>query len=309
MGNNGTLSCICGAFSGVSGANGNLDDYTVVMRNVFLKKVSENYTAYDAISVSATPPAVTAVTIDSTAEVQVPLMVEIHVLSIQPANAVLDGTEQWQSDEEGIATVEQQGNKVYVTGVSAGTAHITLTVGEVISNQCTVTVTAATTENKFAFDWSDTLTAEDLVDSIYNTAPSAVRRGPHKEKYLDVWNPGQTEITEITFTNVVMPMTGKTAYGFGYSATTAAGSVDITTAHSINKITFKIIPFANSTMVKFNVNDQLVNPDLGGKTVNGKLDSMFEVVVNLTEATTQLKLEMPFEIGNAFAIVGMTLEW
>ncbi len=288
--------------------DGGLDGYTVLMRNVVLKKANTTYTVGSvedlASGVSATRPAVTSITIDETAEVNMPLQTKINVKSVLPANSQLDGTEVWHTSDESKATVNNEG---MVTGVAAGTVQVWVSVGSVESNKCSVTVNAAASENKFTFDWTTKLTADSVADAVYDSSPS--KRKNHLTDYLNVWTPGQTEITAVTFSQDVMISRDTTIGGFGFFPGAEAGTAQITTEHTIKKITFKIIALSYAEDIKLTVNDQQITHAKDDVTYNGKLDTAFEITVELTEASKTINMSAEVVKGNAFVIVGMTLEW
>lgn len=301
------ITCICRSNFGVSSADGKLDGYTVVLERAKLKLSGTTYTAGSvddmAGSVSATPPAITSITIDETATVNMPVQTKINVTQVLPANAQLDGTEVWKTGDESKATVEGG----MVTGVSAGEVKIWVEVGSVKSNECTVTVNAAASENKFTFDWTTKLTADSVADTVYDSAPS--KRKNHLTDYLNAWTPGQTEITAVTFSQDIMISRDTTIGGFGFFPGVEAGTAQITTEHTIKKITFKIIALSYAEDIKLTVNNQQITHSKGDATYNGKLDSAFEITVELTEASKTINMSAEVVKGNAFIIVGMTLEW
>ncbi len=297
VGNNGTLSCICGAFSGVSGANGNLDDYTVVMRNVFLKKVSENYTAYDALLVSATRPALTGIQIDESANIDMGGTVLLQASPV-PANALLGDDIEWHTSAEQTATVE---NGV-VRGVAAGSAEITASVGDVTSNKCTVTVNAVEVA-KAVYDW----TASFGSISAYTQRKSE----DLLESWIKVWSPEVQEITAFVVENIVTGPRANRYSGLGYKnnySNGADGSIKITTEHQIKKITFNIVPGDTASLVKFSVNGES-RQENKSDAWTGTIESAIDFTFTFAEATDTINLTAPNESDNQFVIVGITLEW
>ena len=287
----------------VSPESGKLDNYNLVLQ-VSLKKDGGTYTVVEASVDSGTRPAVVSIKIDEAAEVKMPIHAKLNVREVLPANAQLDGTEQWHSSDESKATVDNKGE---VTGVAAGNVQVWVSFGEVQSNKCTVTITQQETSNKIVYDWTTSLTADSVVDDVYTIAPSS--RKDHKTEYLDAWTPGQTEITALKFKEFFITNTKANAGGFAFFPVVDAGTADITTAHKIKKVTFKVVAFIYADTIKMSVNGQQVVHEKNGATYNGKLDSAFEVTVELPEATDTIQIGAALELNNAFAIVGMTLEW
>ena len=279
--------------------NGKLDNCTLVLQ-VSLKKDSSAYTVVEATFESGVRPAVASIKIIETAEVKMPIHAKLNVTEVLPANAQLDGTEQWHSSDESKATVDNKGE---VTGVSAGEVQVWVSLGEVESNKCTVTITEQEKGNKIVFDWTSKLTDDTVVDNLYVTAPS--KRKDHLKDYLGSWTPGQEEITAITFGNQCN--LSSDCDGFGYVASAEAGKVDMTTAHEIKKVTFTIIPYSDAQNVEFTLNGKSVK-ETRQDTWNGKKASAITVTVDLDTATNTLAFEAPNNAGNKFFIVGMTLE-
>ena len=170
-----------------------------------------------------------------------------------------------------------------------------------------MTITQQETSNKIVYDWTTSLTADSVVDDVYTTSPSS--RKDHKTEYLDAWTPGQTEITALKFKEFVISDAKANAGGFAFFPVVEAGTADITTAHKIKKVTFKVVAFTYADTIKMSVNGQQVVHEKNGATYNGKLDSAFEVTVELPEATDTIQIGAALELNNAFAIVGMTFEW
>ncbi len=305
VGTDGTLSCTTtSTFSGVSGANGNLDDYTVVVRNALLKKVSEDYTSYNAIPVSATRPAVTSIKIAESVEVNIPFHVKVNVTEVLPANAQLDSTAQWHSSDETKATIDNDG---MVTGVSAGVVEVWVSLGNVESNKCSVTVIQQESTNSIVYDWSDGLSSDDIVDDIYNFEIEFV----DMLQYVNAWSDNtQTEITAFSGADCMTVMDAALGKGFAFDSAISFGdgSVTINTMSSVKKVTFKIIPFADATTTQLSVNGVEKTQDKGDTAYDGKTNSAFELTVELTEATNVLNVAFPKVSGNSFAIVGITLE-
>lgn len=302
VGSNGTLSCTTtGSFSGVGAVtDGALDDYTVVLRNVLLKKVSDEYTSYNAIPVSATRPALTGITIDSAAEVTFPAFITLTATPV-PANASLDGIE-WHSSEEGKATVDDNGK---VTGVAAGTTEITATVGSITSNVCTVTVNATAESGIATYDWTGNVGTAALSS---NSLTLSVTDWLAK---LNQYTEGQTEITAATATGRIMrATTGWKGLGY-YGGSTSESTVSLTTLHNIKKITFKILPYKNKSKLQFSVNGQEFSKQKGddetwnGTVAGGLIDAEF----TLSEASNSITMTIPASVCDGFAIVGMVLEY
>ena len=298
----GTVSCEHEAFlySGVSNQSGAFDGFVFLMQAKF-QKTDSSYKLIDASIDRDWHPAATKISIDNEISVKVPLTAQITI-NVVPANATLEGS-QWHSDEEGIATVEQQSGKVYVKGVSAGTAHITLTIGKVTSNKCTVTVTAAEA-NKIEFDWSAGIPEDIVVDSKYTASASA-----NMMTKLNTWSPSQEEITAFTTTNC---KTSRSYAGIAYSYLLYdnTATINLTTTHQIKKVTLKIVPFSNATTTQFSINDVPFSKDKAGDaTYDGKIGSAFEAEIELTSPSNELAFRSVWTEGNNFVIVGITFEW
>ena len=121
------------------------------------------------------PVAVTGVTVDKTASVEVDKTVSLTA-TVAPANATNKNVT-WSSDDETVATVENG----IVTGVAAGTANITVTTedGE-YTDVCEVTVTApkcaTPTISPVSFSTDNqevTITSETAGATIYYTTDGA----------------------------------------------------------------------------------------------------------------------------------------
>ncbi len=285
--------------------NGKLDNCTLVLK-VSLKKDSGTYTVVDASVDSGTLPDVTAIVIDETAEVKMPLHAKLEVKEILPTNARLDGTEQWHSSDESKATVDNNGE---VTGVAAGNVQIWVSVGEIESNKCNVTITAQESSSKFVYDWTGKLTADTVCDSTLYDYGGA-EEGQDMLGDLNKWTPGQTEIKSCILTNGKFSNTGM---GFGHmpGRSKKDTTIALTTEHQIKKITFKIIPLAEATTTQISVNGKSFTKDKPADAVyNGKLDSAFDVEITLDSASTSLNIVANGDPNtNKFVIVGMTLEW
>ena len=132
---------------------------------------AESGTVSDYIDITITPIAVSGVMLsDSTATVKVSKTVTL-VASISPANATNKNVT-WSSSNASIASVSNQG---VVTGVSAGTATITVTtVDGNKTASCVVTVTASSGEEEFTITYGDLPTAYSTSSTVY-TADSGIK--------------------------------------------------------------------------------------------------------------------------------------
>ena len=123
------------------------DEISVDAGDIIIKGVKEDGTSIAAIRVSyikftpaATTVAVTGVTVDGTAEVEVGKTVTLTA-TVAPENATNKNVT-WESDNTKVAIVDADG---VVTGVAEGTANITVTtVDDNKTATCVVTVVAAT---------------------------------------------------------------------------------------------------------------------------------------------------------------------
>lgn len=101
----------------------------------------------DEITLTKTTVDATAISIDATANVNVGESITVNAM-LTPNNATTNIS--WSSDDEAIATVDENGN---ITGISEGTTIITATAGNV-SDTCVVYVAASSEDSDIVFEES-----------------------------------------------------------------------------------------------------------------------------------------------------------
>ncbi len=292
----------------VKNGDGALDGCTVLFHINFTKEddiYSNDKGAVENVILSCTFPALQAIEIEAEkTEVILPYSVEITVKSITPASAVFENAE-WISSDETKATVSGDTVKATVKTISAGEVKISVKCGDVTSNEITLTLTEEQKAIKAVYDWTDGLTADTVCSNTYYTV--SLPKTDMVSSHINVWTPDQTEILTMLATNGKTVRDGK-GIGFYPGKASSPGSIDFTTVHQIKKISFKIIPYSDATMVQFSVNGKEYSEEKGDKTWDGKLTSAIDVTLDLTEASNTLKFEKNGTKGNNFVIVGMTLE-
>ena len=293
----------------VKNGDGALDGCTVLFHLNFTKEgdtYGNDKGASENVILSCTFPALQAIEIEAEkTEVILPYSVEITVKSITPASAVFENVE-WISSDETKATVSGDTVKATVKTISAGEVKISVKCGDVTSNEITLTLTEEQKAIKAVYDWTDGLTADTVCSNTYYTV--SLPKTDMVSSHINVWTPDQTEILTMLATNGKTVRDGK-GIGFYPGKASSPGSIDFTTVHQIKKISFKIIPYSDATMVQFSVNGKEYSEEKGDKTWDGKLTSAIDVTLDLTEASNTLKFEKNGTKGNNFVIVGMTLEW
>ncbi len=258
---------------------------------------------------SCTFPALTAIEIEAEqTEVTIPNSVEITVKSITPANAVFENVE-WLTSDETKATVTGDESKATVTAVAAGEVKISVRYANITSNEITLNVSQEQQAIKATYDWTDKLTADTVCNNTYYhyNLPNDT---DILSSYINVWTPGQTEITEFKTKNAFEA--GEEGKGIGYFAHPRRDNsctISIVTQHQIKKFTLKLIPYSDATTIQFSVNGQPYQKDKTDQdNWDGKVSSAFEVSFEFNQATQNIELSTVWTTGNNFAIVGITFE-
>ena len=140
-------------------------DQVTVFGNLTIYNTTKEFSAGSRMLAFTRPTVdVTGVTVASTANVRAERTVALTA-EISPANAT-DKVVTWESDAEGVATVDANG---VVTGVAEGTAHITVTTHDGgFTATCTVTVAGALpTFTEDDHEWIKITNASKLVAGRY----------------------------------------------------------------------------------------------------------------------------------------------
>ena len=289
--------------------NGGLDNCEVILYAHSIAFVDETFTARGNMNElkSCTFPSLESIVIEAeNTEVVVPYSVEIKVKSVAPANAIFDDVV-WTSSDQNKATVEGDKTGATLTAVAAGEVKVSVKCGDVTSNEVTITVSEEQQAIKAVYDWTDKFTADTVCNNSYYhyNLPNDT---DILDSYINVWTPGQTEITEFKTINAFEA--GEEGKGIGYFAHPRRDNsctISITTQHQISKLTLKLIPYSDATTIQFSVNSQPYQKDkTDSDNWDGKIESAFEVSFDFAEATQNIELLTVWTTGNNFAIVGMT---
>ncbi len=283
--------------------DGWLDGCEVVVYITFNKQPTAYVAQRPCEMKSCEFPALTDIVIteaEEGVELKAKYTVQLHATPV-PANAPFEGLE-WISSDNTKATVDEKG---LVTGVAAGDVEITAKVGEVISSvACVVTVTEPQVSvNKIVYDWTGKL-AGKVVNSVYNLPKTG-----DIMSLLQQWSPDNEEITSFTVTGMRTAVSAVMGMGLAYGTNTDSSMV-IGTKDNIKAIVFKIIPFSTASITQISVNGvDFKKEKSDGDIWDGKIESMFEARIELTEASNTLNVTIPSHgTDDYFAIVGMTLE-
>ena len=211
-----------------------------------------------------------------------------------------------------------------LTANAAGTVKVQASVGEIKSNEITVTITAPVQENKEVYDWTkgwDNLVfnsddATTVCDGIFNyaTYPMDI------VSIFDQFSEGNDEVISASRSGNMFYSKDIVAAGFlmGDSdeniafwrdiiGIPATATISMTTSHQIKKVTFHIIPSTNSTMVSITLNE---TPYKVEGTYDGTINDVVDIECDLSSApTNQINFAQEYVEHNQFALVGMTFEW
>ena len=235
-----------------------------------------------------------------------------------------DENVQWESSASNIAKIKSSTNKdAEIEGVSIGKTIITAKVGDIVSNAFEITVYKDA--NSVVYDWSSEFANGTLNKDDYAYTVSG------NQTIIKDWEKTLTgeedqEINVASFSGKKEKDESKKAPGFVFfgdiketwtngnqETIKLSGQMILVTRSNIKKIIFKVLPSNTATKVELIYRDDnkycYIIQDKENSNWNGTLSSAFDITIDLKRPSTLNQLYIPYEEGNEFAIIGMTLAW
>lgn len=216
-----------------------------------------------------------------------------------------------------------------LTANAAGTVKVQASVGDVNSNEISITITAPVQQNIAVYDWTkgweDGLTFDSDnqstgMNGLFNYSKYFGSPANFK-KLFEMFGSTETEITEFLMSGSIFHSEDPSEVNgirigcsnSDYDLAVLVGlqdastvKMDLTTVHQIKSMTLKVIPCKTATTVSFSINDVKYKAE---GTYDGTLNDAVDAKVELSTPTNQLHFVHDFMKNNQFILVGMTLEW